>query len=121
MYTQTENAQNHDPRAKPPYLYCQLSANGYYRKWSFLFKDTNSHDLFSFQSNSVFTPLLNGLYFYYLFRLSIQDRQIGRVESSSCKKVCGAILCLNYDHKFHVFELEKLMILQRTLNKKPFL
>ena len=121
MYTQTENAQNHDPRTKPPYLYCQLSANGYYRKWSFLFKDTNSHDLFSFQSNSVFTPLLNGLYFYYLFRLSIEDRQIGRVESSSCKKVRGAILCLNYDHNFHVFEQEKLMILQRTLNKKPFL
>ena len=61
MYTQTENAQNHDPRTKPPYLYCQLSANGYYRKRSFLFKDTNSHDLFAFQSNSVFTLLLNGI------------------------------------------------------------
>ena len=76
MYTQTENTQNHDPRTKLPYLYCQLSANGYYRKRSFLFKDINSHDLFSFQSNSVFTPLLNGINFYYLFRLSIQDRQI---------------------------------------------
>ena len=61
MYTQTENAQNHDPRTKPPYLYCQLSANGYYRKRSFLFKDTNSHDLFAFQSNSVFTSVLNGI------------------------------------------------------------
>ena len=26
-----------------------------------LFKDTNFHDLFAFQSNSVFTPLLNGI------------------------------------------------------------
>ena len=61
MYTQTENAQNHDPRTKPPYLYCQLSEKGYYHKRRVLFKDTNFHDLFAFQSNSVFTPLLNGI------------------------------------------------------------
>ena len=67
------------------------------------------------------TEVMDTIQLYYLFWLSIQDRQIEGVESYSLNKVRGAILCLNYDHNFHVFEQEKLKILQRTLNKKPFL
>ena len=98
-----------------------LIMKSFSNSWGYSFRDSWLAVIYHPNYHARVTEVMNTIQLYYLFRLSIQDRQIGRVESSSCKKVRGAILCLNYDHNFHVFEQEKLKILQRTLNKKPFL